>query len=72
MPVAIQLFANKTENNPVWTPKDQPYDWLLAKICFNNSNVQLQQLSDHLINTHLVTEPYAIDAVFNQWVGGKF
>jgi len=60
MPVAIQLFANQTENNPIWTPNDAKYDWLLAKICFNNANGQVQQLKDHLLDTHLSTEPFAI------------
>lgn len=41
MPVGIQLFSNQTENNPVWTPKDEPNDWLLAKMFFNNANGQV-------------------------------
>ena len=41
MPVAIQLHAKKSTGNPVWTPKDQPNDWLLAKMFFNNANGQV-------------------------------
>jgi len=41
MPLGIQLFANQTEGNPVWTPKDEPNDWLLAKMFFNNANGQV-------------------------------
>ena len=44
MPVAIQLFANQTANNPVWTPNDAPNDWLLAKMFFNNANGQVTRL----------------------------
>lgn len=41
MPLAIQLFANQLEDNPVWTPNDSPNDWLLAKIFLNSANGQV-------------------------------
>ena len=60
MPIAIQYYANRAEGNPVWTPKDSRPDWLLAKIVFNNANMQRQQLVDHLLYTHLISEVYTI------------
>jgi len=60
MPVAIQYYANKWEDNPVWTPRDTPHEWLLARIIFNNANMQRQQIIDHLFDTHLIAEVYMI------------
>ena len=60
MPIAIQYYTNRAEGNPVWTPKDSRPDWLLAKIVFNNANMQRQQLVDHLLYTHLISEVYTI------------
>ena len=40
-PLAIQLFSNKKDDNPVFTPKDPPNAWLLAKMFFNNANAQV-------------------------------
>ena len=59
MPVAIQYYANKERNNPVWTQRDGK-EWLLAKIIFNNANMQRQQAIDHLLDTHLISEVYMI------------
>jgi arachidonate 5-lipoxygenase len=76
MPLAIQLHANQKTENPVWTPKDAPNDWLLAKMFFNNANgqvclvdklifllkfdSQIQQVTEHLLKCHLVSEPFVI------------
>ena len=60
MPIAIQYYANRAENNPVWTPKDSRADWLLAKIIFNNANAQCQQIMDHLVDCHYVAGAYAL------------
>ena len=32
VPIAIQLFQQPSDTNPIWTPNDSQYDWLLAKI----------------------------------------
>ena len=43
MPLAIQFFTSRPrEENPIWTPKDKPEEWLLAKMFFNNSNGQVE------------------------------
>jgi arachidonate 5-lipoxygenase len=59
-PLAIQQYADKKDENPVWTPKDSPHEWLLAKIYFNNANGLQQTFVDHLLYTHLFIEPFAI------------
>ena len=32
VPIAIQLGQNPGPLFPIWTPKDEPLDWLLAKV----------------------------------------
>lgn len=59
-PLAIQLHSNRTENNPVFTPNDGEYDWLAAKVCMNHTSIIVQQLDEHLVCCHLVTEPFAV------------
>ena len=34
VPIAIQLGQKHGPDFPIWTPKDEPLDWLLAKVCF--------------------------------------
>merc|ERR1712048_50932 len=62
MPIAIQLFVTKPkeEKIPVFTPKDDPNEWLLAKMFVNNASSHPQQLIEHLGHCHLVTEPFAV------------
>merc|ERR1719402_725506 len=59
-PLAIQLHSNRATENPVWTPKDEKYDWLAAKICFSYSNLVLQQMGTHLVECHFLTEPFCV------------
>ena len=48
---AIQFWSNKKKSeNPIWTPKDTPNEWLLAKMFFNNSNGQVSFSSDVIIS----------------------
>ena len=60
MPIAIQLGQNPGPEYPIWTPKDEPLDWLLAKIWFLNSHIVVHQIVTHLAYTHLVIEPFAV------------
>ena len=57
-PIAIQL--GQQSDDPIWTPKDDYYDWMLAKMWFKNADVQVHQMNVHLSLTHLIMEPFAI------------
>ena len=57
-PIAIQLGQNS--DDAIWTPKDDPYDWMLAKMWFKNADVQVHQMKVHLSLTHLIMEPFAV------------
>ncbi|CAG0885599.1 unnamed protein product [Darwinula stevensoni] len=56
MPVAIQLFQEKAPDNPVFTPSDPPYTWLLAKMYYSNADATYHQSFSHLGYTHLLME----------------
>ena len=49
VPIAIQLFQRPSDSNPIWTPEDAPYDWLLAKMWFRNADHQVHQVSIKVI-----------------------
>jgi arachidonate 5-lipoxygenase len=48
MPIAIQLFQEKSDTNPVFFPKDPPNLWLLVKMFFNMAEAQQHQSCTHL------------------------
>uniref|UniRef100_A0A3B3TC96 Lipoxygenase domain-containing protein n=1 Tax=Paramormyrops kingsleyae TaxID=1676925 RepID=A0A3B3TC96_9TELE len=56
MPIAIQLKQKPGEENPIFTPKDKPEAWLLAKIWVRNSDFYIHELVSHLLKTHLLAE----------------
>ncbi|XP_077983700.1 polyunsaturated fatty acid 5-lipoxygenase-like [Glandiceps talaboti] len=60
--VAIQLFQQKSEDNPVFMPSDPIYTWLVAKLFFNNADAQDHEAVSHLLYTHLVMESFALSA----------
>ncbi|XP_077983699.1 polyunsaturated fatty acid 5-lipoxygenase-like [Glandiceps talaboti] len=62
IPVAIQLFQQKREDNPVFMPSDPKYTWLVAKLFFNNADAQDHEAISHLLYTHLVMESFALAA----------
>ncbi|XP_028396594.1 allene oxide synthase-lipoxygenase protein-like isoform X2 [Dendronephthya gigantea] len=62
IPIAIQLFQQPGETNPIWTPDDAKYDWLLAKMWFRNADHQIHQMEIHLLRTHLVMEAFSVAA----------
>lgn len=56
VPVAIQLFQEPGENNPIFTP-DDPYNlWTLAKIWYNNADGAYHQAVTHMGKTHYLME----------------
>jgi hypothetical protein len=48
LPIAIQLFQEKSVTNPVYFPNDPPLTWLLAKMFFNMGDAQEHQSCTHL------------------------
>ncbi|XP_020618720.1 allene oxide synthase-lipoxygenase protein-like isoform X2 [Orbicella faveolata] len=62
VPIAIQLLQQPSDTNPIWTPGDSKYDWLLAKMWLRNADHQVQQGSTHFLRTHLVMEAFAVAA----------
>lgn len=60
IPIAIQLFQDKLDDNPVFLPTDPTYTWTLAKMWFNNADACVHQAAVHLAGTHLIMEGIAI------------
>ncbi|XP_067141710.1 polyunsaturated fatty acid 5-lipoxygenase-like [Centruroides vittatus] len=60
LPIAIQLFQEKGSDNPVFTPADPPYTWLLVKMYFNHAEVMYHESCTHLGFTHFLAEGIAI------------
>nr|XP_002737892.1 PREDICTED: arachidonate 5-lipoxygenase-like [Saccoglossus kowalevskii] len=60
MPVAIQLFQRKSDDNPVFLPTNAPYTWMLAKMYFNNADACIHECASQLLFTHLVLECFCV------------
>ena len=60
IPIAIQLHQSPGPDNPVWTPRDMPEDWIMAKLWVRCADFQLHFAVTHLLKTHFVLEPFVL------------
>jgi Lipoxygenase len=60
IPIAIQLGQDPGPDNPVWTPRDNPEDWIMAKLWVRCADFQIHYAISHLLKTHLIVEPFAV------------
>ncbi len=58
LPIAIQI--DPQPNSPIFTPRDKPMDWFVAKICVQIADANHHEMSSHLCRTHFVMAPFAI------------
>lgn len=56
VPIAIQLFQQPSDTNPIWTPNDSEYDWLLAKMWLRNADHQIHQVLGTRINNFKISK----------------
>ncbi|XP_059482281.1 polyunsaturated fatty acid 5-lipoxygenase-like [Neocloeon triangulifer] len=62
LPIAIQLFQEPSDKNPVYLPSDPANCWLLAKMFYNMAEAQHHQAFTHLGMTHLLMESISVAA----------
>lgn len=61
MPLAIQLKPpEEKEKNPVFTPLDPTYDWLMARAHAQSADTHTHEGTYHLLETHLVSGAIAL------------
>ncbi|XP_052761946.1 allene oxide synthase-lipoxygenase protein-like [Mya arenaria] len=48
IPIAIQLFQDIADDNPVFLPSDSHFTWTLAKMWFNNADASIHLAVSHL------------------------
>ncbi|NER38060.1 MAG: lipoxygenase [Oscillatoria sp. SIO1A7] len=59
-PVAIQCQQEPGPDNPVVTPKSNPYSWMFAKTVVQVADGNYHEAVTHLARTHLFIEPFVI------------
>lgn len=60
VPVAVEVKSESGNNRLMYTPKDEPMDWLFAKLCLQVADANHQELGSHFAYTHAVMAPFAI------------
>uniref|UniRef100_M3ZLB8 Hydroperoxide isomerase ALOXE3-like n=1 Tax=Xiphophorus maculatus TaxID=8083 RepID=M3ZLB8_XIPMA len=60
LPIAIQLYQQPSEQNPIFLPSDLETDWLLAKLFFRSSDLIQHQTLYHLMHTHYLAEVFTV------------
>ena len=60
IPIAIQLGQDPGPDNPIWTPRDNTEDWIMAKLWVRCADFHVHYAITHLFKTHLVIEPFAV------------
>ena len=60
VPIAIQLEQGSHNNIATWTPKDEPLDWLLAKMWFRHADLQVHQIRSRYALTNVIGEIFAV------------
>ena len=63
LPIAIQLHQEL--GSPVWTPLDNEAEWQFAKLYYKCADSQVHQMLTHLLETHLIVEPFAVSVFRN-------
>lgn len=62
MPIAIQLFQQKGQDNPVFLQNDPKYTWMLAKLWYNLADATYHETLTHLNFTHLIMEGICVSS----------
>ncbi|XP_071487669.1 polyunsaturated fatty acid 5-lipoxygenase-like [Diadema antillarum] len=60
LPVAIQLFQERSEDNPIFLPTDPKYTWMLAKMWFNLADASYHQSVLNIGMCHFLMETVAV------------
>lgn len=63
-PLAIQL-GRDAQQDPVFTPNDDEYDWIAAKVYLRCSEGNTHQMVAHALRTHFVAEPFVMATMRN-------
>ena len=60
MPIAIQCEQLPGEDNPILTPQDDAYNWLIAKTIVSVADGNYHEAITHLGRTHFFVEPFVL------------